>query len=74
MKKVTFKELSAIFTIAMAFIATQVVFAQREVPPGIQKQGDVPGQGSHKGWEQGQHKGWGNMQNSVGNTTNNEQM
>jgi hypothetical protein len=29
------------------------------LPPGIEKQeGDVPGEGKHKGWQQGKHKGW----------------
>jgi hypothetical protein len=37
----------------------QIGFAKdRSVPPGIERQDRIPGEGSHKGWEQGKHKGW----------------
>ncbi len=36
-----------------------IAFAQdATVPPGVEKKGEVPGKGSHKGWEKGKHKGW----------------
>lgn len=45
----------------LVLFGMQAVGAQNEetpLPPGVKKQGEVPGKGSHKGWEQGQHKGW----------------
>jgi hypothetical protein len=47
--------------IGFSFMATQITFAvdtNSELPPGIKKHDEIPGKGSHKGWEQGKHKGW----------------
>ena len=40
-------------------VSPSVGFAEeKEVPPGISKKENIPGEGKHKGWEQGKHKGW----------------
>ncbi len=48
--------------VSLFLAGSQIVLAQTQspspVPPGIKKQERVPGQGTHKGWDQGQHKGW----------------
>jgi len=36
----------------------------KELPRGISKKEQIPGKGSHKGWEQGEHKGWDKDKNS----------
>lgn len=62
--------------LGITIVVSQGVNAQNSgtntsVPPGIEKQGRTPGQGSHKGWEQGQHKGWDKQQT---NSTTNQEM
>jgi hypothetical protein len=41
----------------LSLVFSQLVPAE-EVPPGIAKQGRIPGKGKHKGWGIGKHKGW----------------
>jgi hypothetical protein len=45
--------------ISLSLAVSQIALAEEtRLPPGVSKQGRVPGEGRQKGWEQGQHKGW----------------
>jgi hypothetical protein len=73
MKKLCLLALMAGFAVAGQVFAQNT---ESSTPPGIERQGRTPGQGSHVGWDQGQHKGWGNTTNNalnneeINNTTN----
>ena len=57
--KLTFIGLISAFAIVLSLSGLRMALAEKkELPPGISKQGRIPGKGSHKGWEQGKHKGW----------------
>lgn len=57
--KLTFIGLISAFAIVLSLSGLRMVLAEeKELPPGISKQGRIPGKGLHKGWEQGKHKGW----------------
>ena len=65
------KKLILLYFVVAAFVsfslaASQVAFAAQDVPPGIAKQGKIPGKGKHKGWEKGKHKGWDKKKSEEG--------
>ena len=60
MKKSTLMGFVMALAIGLPLVVSQIVRAEdKELPPGIEKQGRIPGKGQHQGWEKGKHKGWG---------------
>ena len=52
--------LAVVLFFSLFFAPFQLLsIAKEEVPPGVERQGRIPGKGKHKGWEKGKHKGWG---------------
>jgi len=51
MKRARLNLLGLVIALFFSFslAASQAILAQEEVPPGVAKQGTVPGKGSHKG-------------------------
>ena len=59
MRKIRFLAVLIGLVVGLCVATSQTVLAADEqLPPGVAKQGKVPGKGLHKGWVKGKHKGW----------------